>query len=536
VHHAVICQQLSAVTRVTGRGRSALLRVDAARLTWLLLAALLITRTALSLIMISRPGIQYDEVLFVNAATVRIPGVFIFRAIHGVPLMVFPYIGALKSWLYDPVFAVFAVSPATIRLPVVLITSAGLGLMYLAVRSLVNRPVAILALVALCFDNSVFWLTRNDVGPSAVELFLKCAALWCVARFVRVPSVRWTLLLLGVLALGLFNKLNFIWVVNAAAAVSILVILRHRTSLRSHWRLAVTWLGGLVLIYAAFGAYYYANHIFSVVGGGHGSLGQPLGPSRSIMASILSGTWFYGYALGPITSRPTVAVIFALFFSIGAVLSVLPTAKRNVAVAGIALATLLVGFQILLTPQAAQGWHYLAIYPYVSIVAAYGTYQASWLVFKKRALVHAAVTVAAAVSLAYNGLLLDKYMTLLATKEPSNPEWSTAIYRLSSVLQYTRGSVFTADWGISNPLLALHPSRRWIELAFELKAPTAASLHRVASRLRDTPGRKLVVTHPTTVFPEANRNLFKAAGRHLHLVDTISATDGRPVFLIYAYR
>ena len=69
------------------------------------LAVVLLARLFLSLQMIGRPGLQYDETLFVNAATLRIPGFFLLHQFLGIPLSVYPYIGALKSWIYSPLFS-----------------------------------------------------------------------------------------------------------------------------------------------------------------------------------------------------------------------------------------------------------------------------------------------------------------------------------------------------------------------------------------------------------------------------------------------
>jgi hypothetical protein len=68
---------------------------------------------------LSRPGLHYDESLFVNAALdgPYAGGGFVVARFHGVPTMVMPYSGALKSWLYAPLFAVFDGSAALVRLP-----------------------------------------------------------------------------------------------------------------------------------------------------------------------------------------------------------------------------------------------------------------------------------------------------------------------------------------------------------------------------------------------------------------------------------
>src|SRR6202042_2575764 len=121
---------LSATTATTAQPRPAVSAASrTARLAWVAVGVVIVIRTVLALADISRPGLDPDESLFVNAATLRLPGIFIAHTFHGITLMVFPYIGALKSWLYDPIFAVFGISPASIRVPVVLIVSGSLFLL-----------------------------------------------------------------------------------------------------------------------------------------------------------------------------------------------------------------------------------------------------------------------------------------------------------------------------------------------------------------------------------------------------------------------
>lgn len=515
--------------------------IDARRIRWLVLGALVIGRTALSAYMINRPGLQYDESLFVNAATLRIPGMFIAHSIGGIPLMVFPYIGALKSWLYAPVFSLFGTSPTSIRLPVVLIASLALVLVYVAVRDLVNRPVAMLAFAALCFDNSIFWLTRDDVGPNALELFFKCAALACVARFVRGGgrSTRWVVLLLGALALGLFNKLNFIWTVNAAVLVSVLVLVHHRHAVRARVRAVGLWVGGLAVIYGCFAAYYLADHIGTSLTGGHGSaLAFTWTQFSGGTALILDGTWFYNYALAPLGGRDVVQWLYLALFAAGAMASLLPGVTRNRAVAYMALATLSIALQNLITAQATAGWHYISIYPFVTVVAAYGVYALAATLLRRRLAIQIALACVATAVLAYDGTLLGTYYSDLSTRDPSFSAWSPAIYSLSRDVQRSDAHIFTADWGIANSLFALHPSRRYTELAFAFGTPTPGSAQQTRQLVASTPGPKLIVTHSATaqVFPQARTNLFKTLGSHLHFAGAIDGRSGKPVFDTYFYR
>jgi hypothetical protein len=53
---------------------------------------------------IQLPGLYYDEVAFVNAAQGAPDNTFIYRKLGSVPVLIFPYMGALKAWIYAPVF------------------------------------------------------------------------------------------------------------------------------------------------------------------------------------------------------------------------------------------------------------------------------------------------------------------------------------------------------------------------------------------------------------------------------------------------
>ena len=77
---------------------------------------------------IQLPGLYYDEALFVNAASGGVTDLFIYKRLFGFPIMLMPYIGALKSWLYFPIFKFFGINFVTIRLPAVLLGALALGL------------------------------------------------------------------------------------------------------------------------------------------------------------------------------------------------------------------------------------------------------------------------------------------------------------------------------------------------------------------------------------------------------------------------
>ncbi|MCW3015133.1 MAG: hypothetical protein JWO02_2225, partial [Solirubrobacterales bacterium] len=404
------------------------------RTVWLLIGLALVLRTVLAYRHIERPGLQYDETLFVNAATDRQPGLFIFKEMAGVPMMVFPYIGALKSWLLAPAFSLFDVRPSTIRLPPIALTSAAIGVLVLSVRSLVDRRTALLVVAALVLDSSVFWLTRDDVGPTAIEFACKCGALACVARIVATRRMRWSFALVAILTLGTFNKLNFIWTVNGIAAASaVLVLAQGRSILRGPWRRPVlAWAAGMTALYGVFGWYYLHFDIGSYNKVVHdGSVLSYTWPQfvRGTNAA-LSGTAFHELAIGPMAPHTAVTLVLLVLFAAGTVLSLLrPT--RCWPVAALSLATLLVAAQTLVIASATAPWHYAGPLPYGTIVAAYGVTAGLRLIAGARTRVVRTGLVAAALAvIAVNGALYQRYQHDL-DKGRQTTIWTPLVYKVN---------------------------------------------------------------------------------------------------------
>lgn len=505
---------------------------------WVVVGVLIAARIALGLIRLSLPGLQNDEVLFVNAATLGVPHMFLQDQVLGVPILVFPYIGALKSWVYIPIFATFGESAMSIRLPAELITTAGLALLYPALQSLVNRPVALLALALLCFDNSLFWLTRDDVGPSALEFSLKCAGVFFAYRLAGTGRLRWLTLLVLVLALGVFNKLNFIWVVNAVALVSIGLMLARHAQLRGKLVGYMVWVAGLAVIYAEFGAYYFTQHIGLINASRHQSsvLSHTWPRWLAGTKALLSGTWFYSYALSGMAPRLVVAYALMALFMIGAVASLLPGRTRNSPLAMMALISLLITAQMLVTYDATAGWHYIASYPFIIVVACYGMWALGQLLrlpWRAAAVLLAAAAVA---FLAYDGLLTVRYFQQL-NREPKFSAWSPAIYRLSDYLRRQSGTVIAVDWGIQPSLFALNPNPRWHDYAFAFDSTSPAKLRLAKAGIAATRGRKLIVSYTPReeVTPHVDANLAVAERGHLRRLTTIRGDSGIPVYTVYAY-
>lgn len=164
------------------------------------------------------PGLYYDEVLFVNAATEQTGDHFIYQRAFGLPIMVMPYIGALKAYIFLPVFKLFGVSPASIRIPVILMSSITLIVLFYTVTRISTGWLAMLTIMLLATDPSFIFQSKLDYGPVVVMMFFKTSALFLAVKIVQATAEKksgiiylW-LLVIAIFA-GMFDKLNFIWFV-----------------------------------------------------------------------------------------------------------------------------------------------------------------------------------------------------------------------------------------------------------------------------------------------------------------------------------
>jgi len=116
---------------------------------WLVGAVLL----ALQLFFLTGPGIEEDEALFVGPFAGNAPSLYEWHVGHyRIPVMTMDYIGALKSWLYWPIFRLWSPDVWAIRLPVCLLSVVTLLVFADVVRRAAGNRVALAAAVFLATD------------------------------------------------------------------------------------------------------------------------------------------------------------------------------------------------------------------------------------------------------------------------------------------------------------------------------------------------------------------------------------------------
>src|SRR5216117_3278828 len=164
---------------------------------------------------IELPGLYVDELDFVNAAQGAPDNTMIHMRLGSVPLFIMPYLGALKAWIYAPIFGLFGVSALTIRLPAILIAAATLLIFYQLMRAKLGPVWATIGLWIMMVDPANLFPSRLDWGPTVLMHFFQAAILALWFSYRNKPEVWKIGLILICFGLGFFDKFNFIWLVLA---------------------------------------------------------------------------------------------------------------------------------------------------------------------------------------------------------------------------------------------------------------------------------------------------------------------------------
>jgi hypothetical protein len=168
---------------------------------------------------IETPGLYYDEALFVNAAT----GGDVAKRIANIPVMIMPYIGALKGWIYYPIFKIFGIDYLSIRLPTLLFGAFAIGLTWKYVHHQFGSVAAYIFLILAAVEPSTIFHSRLDWGPTALMMVFRGGLLLSLAYWFYSGKNKYLFLALFCAGLGTFDKLNFIWLTTSAFAAGLLV-------------------------------------------------------------------------------------------------------------------------------------------------------------------------------------------------------------------------------------------------------------------------------------------------------------------------
>jgi hypothetical protein len=159
------------------------------RLFWCACIAVAAALLLIELSFLTLPGIQQDEALFVRpflnggsvAYSLKLGNLL-------APAMLMDYIGALKTWLYWPVFRMWRPGVWSMRLPVCLLSLGTLLLFAALVRRIGGSRVAIGAAILLAADAPFVLTNVFDWGPVALLLAGAVGFVTLLVRFEESGS------------------------------------------------------------------------------------------------------------------------------------------------------------------------------------------------------------------------------------------------------------------------------------------------------------------------------------------------------------
>ncbi len=506
------------------------------------------------------PGIQNDEALF--AAGIYSPqavrdSVQVFH--RPVATMLMSYLGALKCWIYGPIFAVWQPSAYSLRVPVLVLGAFTIWIFYLLLSRILGRRAAVAGCALLATDSTYLYTTCFDWGPAVLQHLLMLGGVLLLVRFHQTSSrvaLGAGFLLFG---LALWDKALFGWTL-AGMLLGLLSAnpraLRHAISAKN-----------LLVVVFCFSAGAYPLLRFNLLNSGEtlrANVGWSAEPAalrvktdmlqRSLGGSAL--LQYLSFADGtPGERRPrTVLERFSveldrrtgdvregwLAYAMGAAVLLLPalwnTRARRPMIFALVLMAVVWGQMLF---GAGVGWsvhHTVLLWPWPHFLAAAGLAEASrrW----RRAGLPMLVLVIALVS-GSNVVAADVQFSQLI-RNGGGPVWTDAIFGLSEYLPTVPADRYVLlDWGMLEPLRLLHQGRIPLVWGGEalLKDTLGENDRRGFLTMIQMAGNVYVShTNPYQVFEGVNRRLdrlLESEGYRKQPLALIPDTNGRSIFAVF---
>jgi hypothetical protein len=485
--------------------------------------------TFLAAYRIQLPGLYYDELAFVNAAQGGADNTFIHMRLGSVPFLIFPYMGALKAWIYAPVFRFFGVSALTIRLPAILLAAVTLLIFFHTLRAKLGAIWATIAVWIMAVDPVNLFPSRLDWGPTVLTHFFQAAilALWFSYRDKPRP---WKIVLICICAgLGFFDRFNFIWLLSAFA---IGICLCYPDSLQNLWVSTprfTRWVAIILALLALGIMLYLILPLLLNVPHPTGAHTTNLQLKWHALVYTLSGAavarLIFESPAGIIRFASYWLIVVDGFLALACLFLPMSNAlarenRKN------GLFCFLIGFlifvQIVITPQAGGPHHYSMIFPWPLLALAFlGKSVYTQFATKNFRYLGGVLLGSAAVCLfVVNVHNSAEYLSHFGATPHCNPRWSPEIYSLSHYVNehgFKAKSIICVDWGLHTQLHALAPKKlrrrmhddwpTFQTLSQKDKESQTAALNYIFPQ-----GKSLAVTFapPKETFPDTRRNFLAA--------------------------
>jgi 4-amino-4-deoxy-L-arabinose transferase-like glycosyltransferase len=423
---------------------------------------------------LSDPGLQYDELLFVNGALGANHAYhgFIYSEVLGIPTMLMPYIGALKAWLYAPIFSIFGVSVDTVRIPAILMAGTALTIAAVVVARIFGRWPALVLAALLASDPVYGAVSRADWGPIVISALLRCTALLFYFQFVRRGSARYLWLLVLALSLGLFNKLDYVWFIVALSIAAPAVHGRRLLEIaRAGWVAATAPIVTFALIFVAafFDLILPATRL--PISASHLSVTGRIHEVIHLFWITMDGSGVFLYMTGSQIPHPTLIKTvfpFVLVACLGIAIANVSVGrrfdaesrlrKRAAATTFFLILFVVMAIGIDVTRQATGPHHIMLLWPLPAVLSVCVLATAAALPVSLRWPAVAVVGIALALLVVTQMRATSDYVRAYRYDRSWSAIWTPEIYAASHAVEKSAPeveSVITTDWGLGNQIYAL---------------------------------------------------------------------------------
>ena len=191
---------------------------------------------------IEYPGVQYDEALFVHAAYSDPSRAGAWHTgVLGDPVcvLIMPYLGALKGWLYKAVLALAPASATSLRFPVLVLGAVTLWLTFRFVRRAFDWRIALAATWLAASDPLFVLTTRLDWGPVVIQRLLLMLGCLLVLRWAQQGGAWQLVVAFLAFGIGVFDKATFLFLMVGLAVATVFGFPRELIrGLRNKWAVA----------------------------------------------------------------------------------------------------------------------------------------------------------------------------------------------------------------------------------------------------------------------------------------------------------
>lgn len=512
----------------------------------------------LGILLIPLAGIQNDEAIFAMPLYERSQASFWNRISHlDLPAMTMTYLGALKGLLYLPLLETLGANVWTVRLPVVLLCGITIFLFYRLAEIVQSRRAAVTAAFLLATDPLFLMTGTFDWGPVVIEHFLLVTGCYALCRFGRSSHSsgrKWhksAWLAAGFLCFGLalWNKAVFSWALIGLTVAAIATLWPYLWRFLSVRNAAIA---GAAFVIGAFPLIWYNVKNNGVTFRQNTHLALAGIPEKWIQVELaLQGKSVFGYIAaeewlepkkdpGTVVARSSAWLRERLgqrhtsgfYYVVGAALLLIPlwwqTRAAWFSVVFCTVAWLLMA----MTEGAGTGAHHVVLlWPFpilfvASVLDGLPRMIPSWI-----------FTTIVTVLVAMNLTVVNQYLYQL--QHYGGAQYFTdAIFPLSDVLKQKGGTIYAADWGMSQTLVLLHRGRlnvRWAADPLVPDTPSPDQVKELHQMLRDPTGLFIGYPRGQEIFPNVGLHLdalAKQAGMRMEVVQVISDSNGRPIFEI----